>query len=145
MDHTFGSETRRRPGLTRASRLIAIFLLAFVPLKVFFGWNISIIGAAVLTIVLSLMLVLPTADAGTPKVRYLGRLLASFAVLTVGLPLSVIVGLVAGVSGVSCSGGVIGEGCSGGSLLAGLLVGGLALGFTGWLAWGFAPRKRWPG
>jgi hypothetical protein len=145
MDHTSGSETGRRPDVTRASRLIAIFLLVLVPLKFFFGWNISIIGSVALTIVLFLMPVLVTADAGTPKVRYLGRLLASFAVLTVGLPLSVIVGFVAGLSGFSCSGGVIGEGCIGGSLLAGLLVGGLALGFTVWVAWAVAPRKRWPG
>jgi hypothetical protein len=145
MDHTSGSETRRRPDLTRASRLIAIFLLVLVPLKTFFEWPISIIGSVVLTIVLSLMPVLFTADVWTPKVRYLGRLLASFAVLTVGLPLSVIVGFVAGLAGLSCSGGVIGEGCSGGSQLAGLLVGGLALGFTIWLAWAVAPRKHWPG
>jgi energy-coupling factor transporter transmembrane protein EcfT len=69
MDHTSGSETRRRPGLTRASRLIAIFLLVLVPLKLFFEWPISIIGSVVLTIVLFLMPVLVTADAWTPKVQ----------------------------------------------------------------------------
>jgi hypothetical protein len=34
---------------------VAIFVLVLVVLKVFFGWNISIIGSVVLTIILSVI------------------------------------------------------------------------------------------
>ena len=35
---------------------LAIFVLVLVVLKFFFGWNISIIGSVVLTIILSVIL-----------------------------------------------------------------------------------------
>lgn len=37
---------------------LAIFILVLVVLKFFFGWNISIIGSVVLTIILSLVFAL---------------------------------------------------------------------------------------
>lgn len=41
----------------RGSRLgnLAVFVLVLAVLKFFFGWNISIIGSVVLTIILSLV------------------------------------------------------------------------------------------
>ena len=36
-------------------RSLAIFVLVLVVLKFFFGWNISIIGSVVLTIILSVI------------------------------------------------------------------------------------------
>ena len=37
---------------------LAVFVLVLVVLKFFFGWNISIIGSVVLTIILSLVFAL---------------------------------------------------------------------------------------
>jgi hypothetical protein len=38
-----------------ALRSLAIFVLVLVVLKFFFGWNISILGSLVLTLILSLV------------------------------------------------------------------------------------------
>ena len=38
-----------------AFRSLAIFVLVLVVLKFFFGWNISILGSIVLTLILSLV------------------------------------------------------------------------------------------
>jgi hypothetical protein len=74
---------------------------------------------------------------------WLSRVLATAAILIVGLPMSFIAGAVAGLDGFSCYGGKIGEGCGGGSLLTGLLVGGLLAALVVVLAFLVAiPRNR---
>ncbi len=40
----------------QAFKSLAIFVLVLVVMKVFFGWNISIVGSVVLTVVLSLVM-----------------------------------------------------------------------------------------
>jgi len=40
----------------QAFKSLAVFVLVLVVLKFFFGWNISIIGSVVLTIVLSVVM-----------------------------------------------------------------------------------------
>ena len=87
----------------------------------------------VMTLLVSLSM-LGAAFLNSSADTSVGRLLGSSVVLAVGLPMALILGFAAGLSGFSCSGGAIGEGCSGGSVLAGLVVGGLVLGGAGWLA-----------
>jgi hypothetical protein len=40
----------------QAFKSLAIFVLILVVMKFFFGWNISIVGSVVLTVVLSLVM-----------------------------------------------------------------------------------------
>ena len=161
MHHASVHETSRRRDPNRATPLMALFAItlavAVYPVLFWVGygrwwddppgeaWAVfvvtAIIGASLVLVLVSATIGAVTSATETRVVRSFGRLLGSVAVFSVGLPLAVIAGVAAGLSGFSCSGGVIGEGCSGGSPWFGFLIGGLVLGCTAWIAWAVGRPK----
>lgn len=151
MDQSPARETGRRRRSTGTKRLLMLTAVALAvlvyPILFWFGsyrwWDdppgeawVALVVTAIVGPSLALATVVAVASTMSwQEVPSLGRLLRSVAVFALGLPLAVVAGVFAGLTGFSCSGGVIGEGCSGGSPLFGIIFGGLVLGCTVGVAW----------